>query len=117
MNVAIGALKRLAPGLVRVAKRFIRLDRETIANLYLSGEGIEIGALHNPLPLPPSARVRYVDRMDLAELRKQYPELGSKKLVPVDIVDEGERLGRVPDASQQFVIANHFLEHCQDPIG
>jgi SAM-dependent methyltransferase len=23
----------------------------------------------------------------------------------------------VPDASQDFVVANHFLEHCQDPIG
>jgi SAM-dependent methyltransferase len=37
--------------------------------------------------------------------------------VPVDIVDDGERLTTIADASQDFVVANHFLEHCQDPIG
>jgi SAM-dependent methyltransferase len=36
--------------------------------------------------------------------------------VAVDIVDDAERLSSVPDASADFVIANHFLEHCEDPI-
>jgi SAM-dependent methyltransferase len=35
----------------------------------------------------------------------------------VDIVDDGEVLATIPDASLDFVIANHFIEHCQDPIG
>jgi SAM-dependent methyltransferase len=88
-----------------------------LANNYLTGEGIEIGALFNPLVVPRGCHVRYVDRLPVDELRRQYPNLADKPLVPVDVVDDGERLGTVPDASQDFVIANHFLEHCQDPIG
>jgi SAM-dependent methyltransferase len=93
-----------------------RLDREFIAHLYVRGRGIEIGALHRPLPLPPDARATYVDRLPVEELRRQYPELGAERLVPVGIVDDGERLATVPDASQDFVIANSFIEHCEDPL-
>jgi predicted SAM-dependent methyltransferase len=38
-------------------------------------------------------------------------------IVEVDIVDDGERLRRVGDGSVDFVVANHFIEHCEDPIG
>jgi SAM-dependent methyltransferase len=38
-------------------------------------------------------------------------------VVPVDVVDDGERLHTFADESQDFIIANHFLEHTQDPIG
>ena len=27
-----------------------------------------------------------------------------------------ESLATIPDGSQDFVIADHFIEHCQDPI-
>jgi SAM-dependent methyltransferase len=91
--------------------------RREIARRYLSGDGIEIGALHNPLDVPGSARVRYVDRMPVDGLREQYPELAAQPLVDVDIVDDGERLGTIEDDSQEFVIANHFLEHCENPLG
>lgn len=91
--------------------------RETLANSYLRGTGLEIGALHNPLRVPPEARVCYVDRMPVAQLREHYPELAAQDLVPVDVIDDGERLGAIADASQDFLVANHFLEHCEDPIG
>jgi SAM-dependent methyltransferase len=100
-----------------VAGRLLPLNRDAIAARYLQGDGLEIGALHNPLPVPSGARVRCVDRMPVAELERHYPELRDKTLVPVDVIDDGERLGSVRDASVDFVIANHFLEHCQDPIG
>jgi SAM-dependent methyltransferase len=93
------------------------LDRRNLAARYLRGEGIEIGALHIPLPVPITARVRYVDRMSEAELRQQYPGLSDRRFVRVDIVDDGESLKTILDASQDFVIANHFLEHCRNPIG
>jgi predicted SAM-dependent methyltransferase len=60
--------------------------------------------------------VRYVDRMDVEMLRRHYPELSDQPLVPVDLIDNGEQLATVADASQDFLIANHFLEHTQDPI-
>jgi SAM-dependent methyltransferase len=91
--------------------------RRWIARRHLSGEGVEIGALHLPLPVPRAARVRYVDRADREGLRRAYPELNGFPLVDVDVVDDGERLDRVPDASMDFVVANHFLEHTEDPIG
>lgn len=84
--------------------------------MYLRGDGIEIGALYRPLPAPKAARVRYVDRMPVGALRAQYPELAGLPLVEVDIVTDGETLVEIPDESQAFVIANHFLEHCQNPV-
>jgi predicted SAM-dependent methyltransferase len=91
--------------------------RPDVARVYLRGQGIEIGALHRPLRVPHTARVSYVDRLPREELYRQYPHLAGHDLVRVDIVDDGERLTRVADGSQDFVIANHFLEHCHDPIG
>jgi predicted SAM-dependent methyltransferase len=54
--------------------------------------------------------------MDVETLRSHYPELNDEPLVPVDLIDNGEELANVADASQDFLIANHFLEHTQDPI-
>jgi SAM-dependent methyltransferase len=88
-----------------------------LARVYLRGQGIEIGALHNPLKVPRGTRVSYVDRMPVPELRRQYPELAALDLVDVDVIDDGEKLSTVGDSSQDFVIANQFLEHCADPIG
>ena len=99
----------------RITRKLL-FNRYSLSFLYLRGNGIEIGALHNPLRLSPRARVRYVDRMTVADLRMQYPELQGKKLVDVEIVDDGERLATVLDGSQDFVIANHFIEHCQNPL-
>jgi SAM-dependent methyltransferase len=91
-------------------------DRAVIADKYLKGDGIEIGALHSPLKVPRSASVKYVDRMSVSDLRKQYPELNDLELVDTDIIDDGERLDSVRDSTQDFVIANHFIEHCQNPL-
>src|SRR5262249_41579641 len=93
------------------------LGRAAIARTYLRGSGIEIGALHRPLRVPSHVAVRYVDRLSTAELRRQYPMLADHELVPVSIIDDGEQLVSLADASQDFVIANHFLEHCEDPLG
>jgi predicted SAM-dependent methyltransferase len=94
----------------------MKLGREFVADTYIRGQGIEIGALHMPLGVPRSARVKYVDRLSVPDLRKHYPELNDKNLVEVDIIADGERLESISDATQDFVIANHFVEHCQNPI-
>ncbi|MEO6098216.1 MAG: methyltransferase domain-containing protein [Fibrobacteria bacterium] len=91
-------------------------NRAFFARSFCSGNGIEIGALHHPLPLPENAKARYVDRMTSAELRKHYPELADQPLVDVDIVDNGETLATLPDGQEDFVIANQFIEHCQNPV-
>lgn len=93
------------------------LRRRRLANRYLNGSGLEIGALHRPLPTPAGAHVRYVDRMDTAALRSHYGELADKPLVDVEVVDDGETLATQPDGSADFIIANHFIEHTEDPLG
>lgn len=106
------AWRRLALGGLQFRDR-----KPVLARQHLCGEGLEIGALHNPLPVGDALRVRFVDRFDVAGLRKHYPEMRDVDLVPVDIVDDGERLDRVPPASQDFIIASHFIEHCENPLG
>jgi predicted SAM-dependent methyltransferase len=96
----------------------VYLDARTeLAACFLFGKGLEIGPLHQPLTLPPGAKVRYVDRMAVDDLRREYPELIDWDLTPVDLIDDGERLGTIAEASQDFIVANHFLEHCENPIG
>jgi len=94
----------------------LRDTRRELADEFFRGSGIEIGALHLPMALPDDASVRYVDRMTVPDLRAHYPELEGAALAPVDIVDDGELLSTIDDESVDFVIANHFLEHCEDPI-
>jgi SAM-dependent methyltransferase len=90
--------------------------RRRFAAPLVRGTGIEIGALHSPFPVPAGARVSYVDHLCTSRLREEYPELAHRPLVEVDIVDDGETLATLEDSTLDFVIASHFLEHCEDPI-
>ncbi len=91
--------------------------RRKISERFLVGQGVEIGALHYPLWTGPRANVRYVDRFDVAGLRFQYPELNDVDLVQIDIVDDGETLASIEDGTLDFIIANHMLEHTENPLG
>jgi predicted SAM-dependent methyltransferase len=91
--------------------------RAHVASYVLHGSGIEIGAAHAPVPVPSTVHVRYVDRYSLDELRRLHPELVRSQTVPVDIIGDVEHLTALPDQSEDFVIANHVIEHCEDPIG
>lgn len=132
MNEFFRRLRRLTPRWIKLffMKRFFGLmpderkpgrsvahNRIVLAARYLHGEGIEIGALGRSLPLPRGARAKQVDRMSKEELLKQYPGTAKKRRTQwPDIVDNGETLGTISDASQDFVVANHVIEHFQNPI-
>ncbi len=92
------------------------LDKRSRVATWLRGEGIEIGALHRPLPLPLGAHATYVDRLPTEELRRHYPELDGQPFAPVDIIGSAENLSAIADNSLDFIIANHLLEHLEDPI-
>jgi predicted SAM-dependent methyltransferase len=119
-------LARIKPYLPKKFKFFLKkirkkirifgaLDRGYLSYHYLKGNGIEIGALHNSLDVWSKAKVKYVDRYDNEGLKQHYPEQDDP-FVKVDIVDNGELLSTIPNESQDFVIANHFIEHCQNPL-
>ena len=91
--------------------------RADLAARWVRGQGAEIGALHLPLRLPAGASVRYVDSLAVEQARAHYPELQFLPLVPVSVVDDGEVLSQIPSESLDFLVANHVLEHCQNPLG
>ncbi|MEY4483424.1 MAG: hypothetical protein RL693_876 [Verrucomicrobiota bacterium] len=92
-------------------------DRRLFVANCLQGEGIEIGALHNPLLVPEGVKVRYVDYKTREQNIKNHPELDASKIVETDYICNGELLDVIPDESQDFVIANHMVEHCINPLG
>jgi SAM-dependent methyltransferase len=101
----------------KVNAALLGLGRRRFTRGHILGHGLELGALNNPFPVSPGVSVLYVDRLCVGELRHHYPELAQYKLMPVDIVDVGEHLSEVLSFSQDFVIASHVLEHCEDPMG
>jgi len=92
------------------------VDKRRRLSAWIRGDGIEIGALHLPLGTHPRARVRYVDRLTVEEQRREYPELAGAPLAPVDVIGSADDLSAFDDCSLDFVIANHLLEHLEDPI-
>jgi SAM-dependent methyltransferase len=93
-----------------------KIDRKLLSSAFINGKGIEIGALHNPLSVAPGVEVSYLGHLGKTDLYDHYPELREHDLVEVDIIDNGETLKNVASSSQDFIIANHFIEHCEDPI-
>ncbi len=92
--------------------------RRWLALRYLSvgSCGLEIGALHCPLPLPQGAQSRYIDINMLDKLRELRSDAGDVIVTP-DIIADGFSLSCIAPASQDFVIANHVLEHATDALG
>jgi SAM-dependent methyltransferase len=80
--------------------------------------GVEIGPGCKPFPLPPGTVVRYLDRWTAAQSRVLFPELAGIEFVEPDIVVDLDAQGLTPvaDASVDFVIASHLLEHVANPV-
>ena len=97
-------------------EKISEMNRKEMSKLYIKGSGIEIGALHLPTTVYNNAKVKYLDYLSKEELRSRYPELKEYDIVDVDIVDDAEYMAKVEDNSQDFIIANHFFEHCQNII-
>ncbi|HLX89806.1 MAG TPA: class I SAM-dependent methyltransferase [Acidimicrobiales bacterium] len=96
----------------------------------LAGAGIEVGPGEFPFRLlRPGVQVRYVDRLRPEDRHRVLEALGRDPdqaafdtariaLEPDFVADfNAERLGPVPDGSQDFVIASHVLEHLAEPLG
>jgi len=92
------------------------LRRRALSYQYLRGAGLEVGALHNPMPVAAGVKVQYIDRKPEAGLREEYRRHAETPRVPVDVVDDAGMLSSIANASQDFVIASHVIEHMESPL-
>ena len=91
--------------------------RRFLAEQYFTGRGLEIGALHRPLPVPAGVTMSYADSFPTEELARLWsPEVDGHEIAPVDVVTDATTLRGVADASYDFAIASHVVEHLEDPI-
>ena len=84
----------------------------------LDGSGLEVGAFNEPAALPDRCSIRYFDALDADEAAKRFPELDPSGLVPVDIIGDIDKrdLRSAGEASFDFAVANHVIEHVACPI-
>jgi hypothetical protein len=97
-------------------KRVVPGKRERVAARHLRGRGIEIGAMHNPLRVPPGVVVQYVDYFTPEENRERLSDIASSRLVKPDIVEDCFVLPSFHESSVDFVVANHVLEHSDNVL-
>jgi hypothetical protein len=91
--------------------------RRFLAEQYFTGRGLEIGALHRPMWVPPGVAMSYADSFTTEELIRLWsPEVDGHQVAPVDVVTDATTLDGVPDAGFDFAIASHVVEHLEDPI-
>ena len=95
---------------------FIRV-RAAIAQTFLRGHGLEIGAFTQPTDIPYGVTVHYYDKFPPSILRNLYDENWGRPLVEPNYHGDAQTLaGLPPGARFDFIIANHVIEHLEDPI-
>lgn len=104
----------------RWVRTMARLDslalRRRLSFAHLRGTGLEIGALHRPLPVRPGVHVRYIDRVARDVSVAAFPELDGSQIVRPTFIGDGLTLPFIRPGTQDFVIANHVVEHAPDPV-
>jgi len=84
-----------------------------LAKKYCIGRGIEIGgSAHNPFGLN-TINVDVTGSMETIYKKAEIKQCG--KAMPVDMVSPGDAIP-LSDASQDFVVSSHVLEHFANPI-
>ena len=87
--------------------------RAELSQRFISGSGLELGAGTRPFPVPAGAQVSYGDIRDLASLQSYF----KSSAVQISQHIDAQTLAGVANASLDFVISAHVIEHLRDPIG
>ena len=92
-------------------------QRASIAAMFLSGEGLEIGAFTQPTDLPRETSVSFYDKFPAEVVRGYYDEHWGRPLCEPHFHGNAEHLEGIDGKNRfDFVIANHVIEHFEDPI-
>jgi SAM-dependent methyltransferase len=96
----------------------VSLDHRLEAYRQLRGSGLEIGALHEPAPLPKGVEARYFDALSEQQAAALFPEIDATRFVHVDFIGDLDRKGlsQFPPSTFDFVVINHVLEHLANPV-
>jgi SAM-dependent methyltransferase len=87
--------------------------RAKLAERFISGCGLEVGAGARPFPVPAHAQVAYGDIRERAALESYFKTRAVSSGQRID----AQSLAAVADNSLDFVISAHVIEHLLDPIG
>jgi len=84
----------------------------------LSGNGLEIGALHEPAAIPEGASVKYLDALDEKDAAKLFREIPGDRFVKVSFIGDldNDGLSQFGEGAFDFVVMNHVLEHVANPV-
>jgi radical SAM superfamily enzyme YgiQ (UPF0313 family) len=109
-----GKIKNIERGIISGNSKNINIHPESrLAHKYCVGKGLEIGgAAHNPFSLN-TLNVDITDSMETIFKQEEINQCG--KALPVDVVAQGDAI-LLPDASQDFIVSSHVLEHFTNPI-
>ncbi len=100
------------------ASHLTSIDLREIAACNLYGTGMEFGAGASPFPVPLHCNVLYADAFSYQALREgMYPGQTAHDLIRPDYVTDIKTLNGVSDASLDFIVACHVIEHTNNPIG
>lgn len=96
----------------------VTLDHRLHGYRLLTGQGLEIGALHEPAPMPAGASVQYFDTLTEAQAAELFKEIPSERLVRVSFLGnlDNDGLRQFADGVFDFVVINHVLEHLANPV-
>jgi len=93
------------------------VDVREIAASCLYGTGVEFGAGASPFPVPLGCNVRFADMFSYESLKAvMYPGQQAHDLIRPDYVTDIKTLAGIPDASLDFIVACHVIEHTNNPI-
>ncbi|MCB0769492.1 MAG: methyltransferase domain-containing protein [Flavobacteriales bacterium] len=103
-------------GPVTEQARYLRLRGRGWA--MLEGHGLEIGALHEPAPIPFGCTREFVDAIDRRRAIELFPEIDHRTLIDPDHIRDLDMdgLSGLADDGYDFVILSHVLEHVADPL-
>jgi SAM-dependent methyltransferase len=91
----------------------IHRQRAAVAERFLNGRGVEVGAGDRPFPVPEHVQVFYGDIRDAASVQGYFKTSEVRSGSAID----AQTLAGIEDGSLDFVISAHVIEHLRDPIG